>query len=93
MTGMKSMDANLVRTPCDRAASYQGAKFVTLFDFKTCFRGFAFAVDANDTLPALQNIFQQRGLHHFDMGLPLATHQRQVIFLHPFLTQLLMQRT
>ena len=27
------------------------------------------------------------------MGLPLAAHQRQVVFLHPFFTQLFMQGT
>ena len=27
------------------------------------------------------------------MGLPLPAHQRQVVFLHPFLAQLFMQRT
>ncbi|MNJ72184.1 hypothetical protein D3C77_688080 [compost metagenome] len=27
------------------------------------------------------------------MGLPLASYQRQIVFLHPFLAQLFMQRT
>ncbi|MOA35734.1 hypothetical protein D3C78_1572070 [compost metagenome] len=57
------------------------------------FRRFAFAIDAHDTFAALQNVFQQRCLHGFTMRLPLAAHQRQIILLHAFQPQLLMQRT
>ncbi|SVM39561.1 Uncharacterised protein [Klebsiella pneumoniae] len=65
----------------------------TLFDFKTRLRRFPLLVNPHNTLTALQNIFQQRGLHHFSMRLPLPAHQRQIILLHAFVAQLLMQGT
>jgi hypothetical protein len=93
VAGVLRMNADLVSTPSYRAATHQRREGVTLFNFKTCLRGFAFLADAHNALTALQNIFQQRRLHHFHVGLPLTADQRQVIFLHPFLSQLFMQRT
>ncbi|MNL74109.1 hypothetical protein D3C87_1996760 [compost metagenome] len=83
---MLSMNADLMGASGYRAAAHQGRKFITLFNFEARFGRFAFLINANDALSALQNIFQQRSLYHFDMGLPLPAHQRQIIFLHPFLT-------
>ena len=82
-----------MRAAGDRAAAHQRGEFVTLFHFKARLRRLAFLTHANDTLPTLQNILQQRGLDHFGMRLPLAAHQRQVVFLHAFIAQLLVQRT
>ena len=87
------MYADLVGTTGHRTAAHQRGKLIALFNLKPRLRRFPFLADADNTLAALQNVLQQRRLHHFYMGLPLTAHQRQVVFLHPFLTQLFMQRT
>ncbi|MNN66298.1 hypothetical protein D3C81_1818650 [compost metagenome] len=90
---MLRMHANLVGTAGHRATTHQCRKRVTLFYFKASFRRFTFAVHPHNALTALQNVFQQRCLHHFHMRLPLAAHQRQIVLLHALFAQLLVQRT
>ncbi len=87
------MYADLVGTAGNRAAAHQRGKLIALFNLKPRLRRFPFLADADNTLAALQNVLQQRRLHHFYMGLPLAANQRQIVFLHPFFTQLFMQGT
>ena len=82
-----------MRTPGNRTAANQRRVRIALFNLKARLRRFSFLTDANDTFAALQNVFQQRCLHHFGVRLPLPAHQRQIILLHPFFAQLFMQRT
>src|SRR5471030_2941111 len=93
MPGILCMDADLMRSTRYRTGFDQRRELIPLFNLEAGLRWFPFSIYANDTLTALQNILQQRRLNDFTVRLPLAAYQREIVFLHAFHTQLLMERT
>ncbi len=88
---MQGMHPDLVGTAGDRAALDQGCFGELTGNAKPGFRRLAIGTDPHDPLAGLQIILAQRRIDHLDVGLPLATHQCQVLFAHGLDPQLLVQ--